>query len=345
MKVTEILNKIKKINKENRKGLETQYHTVFLDKKYKGSRDPADRHIFPYCFYNKKVLDIGTNLGSMLFYLGTKPKKGLGLDRPYIIDITKDINNYHGYKNLEFRSMDLINDPTLYTLIKEKWDITFYLAMCIHLSNNEEIIKHIGENSKSLLFEINTNGNTITRKNQIEIVSKYYNYIKFYGEFDGRYLYFCTNTENIQIGDKKYDAFLYHTTPHITTWLSTNNEIIKKYNNVGDKNNESFWLKKKMAISPQLIQEHNNFIVESWEGNLLTKWSKPENFNEQLKLIEEILIKNKCNGNDVEPTIKNGKIKIIDYGGVRVGNYSSFHVRKRINTPDNFAHYNGWVDK
>jgi hypothetical protein len=345
MKPEQILEKIKKVNTKNLKGLETQYHTVFLDKKYKGSRDPSDRHIFPYCFYNKKVLDIGTNLGSMLFYLGTKPSKGLGLDRPYIIEIANDIKKYHGYNNLIFKPMDLVNDPELYDIIKQKWDITFYLAMCIHLNNNEEILKHIGENSKSLLFEINTSGKRVTKENQLKIVSKYYNYIKYYGEFNGRYLYFCTNTENIKVGDKNYEAFFYQKSANCDVWLSKNNEIIKKYHKINTKKSELNWLNKNMNISPKIIYEKDNFIVETWEGNLLTAWSRPENYEKQLINIKKEFTENNCDGLDVEPVVLDDKIKIIDYNGCKSGKLNPYHLQKRIKTPDNFAHYKGWVHK
>jgi len=77
------------------------YHTIKLfGKELKGQRDPKKRiEKTPFDFYDKTVLDIGSNQGAMLFELADKIKWGVGLDYDYrMVNVANRISHVIGGK-------------------------------------------------------------------------------------------------------------------------------------------------------------------------------------------------------------------------------------------------------
>jgi len=121
---------------------------------FKGKRNTIERlKLYQFKnFKNKRVLDIGCNLGMFCreaVKLGAK--RVIGLDFPEVIEITKELSILDGYFNIDFYGLDLKNcfwnDIVNLTKLK-KFDIFLYLAMEMWIGRPEWLNK-----CKILYFE------------------------------------------------------------------------------------------------------------------------------------------------------------------------------------------------
>jgi hypothetical protein len=134
------------------------YHTIEIDgRRLQGQRIPSERlKPVPVDFHGKTVLDIGCNQGGMLFELSNL-KWGVGLDYDaHMINAANRIKSLREFTNLNFYVLDLEKEPL--NLIEDfmpepKVDIVFLLAVCMWISNWQEVISYSASISESMLFE------------------------------------------------------------------------------------------------------------------------------------------------------------------------------------------------
>lgn len=180
------------------------YHSISIDGiYYKGQRDCHKR--LEYCkkfcdFTNKNVLDIGCNIGGMLFPLANTIKFGCGIDFNFKnINAGNIITHYKKINNLSYYVFDL--DKEDFDIIKnfiQDIDIVFLYSVCMWINKWKELINFIGQNSKILFIE--TNGTSLEQKEQIEHCKLNFNsvvniYKKSLDDNDqqNRQLYICRN--------------------------------------------------------------------------------------------------------------------------------------------------------
>lgn len=145
----------------NGKGFPAGYHTVIIDgQKIQGRRDPLIRlsHV-PYDFHNKVVLDIGSNIGGMLFAIADQIKYGVGIDYNYrAINVANRLKSHYELRNINFFVFDLMKEPLSVIgdfLPEHRVDICFFLAMGMWLKNWREVIGYIASISDAMLLETN----------------------------------------------------------------------------------------------------------------------------------------------------------------------------------------------
>lgn len=138
------------------------YHTIKIyGETLKGQRNPALRFAnLKYNFEGKKVLDLGSNQGAMLFFIRDQIKLGVGIDCDYrMVNAANRIAGaYESKNNLFFFCHDLDKDPLelLQDLIPGGCvDIVFLLSVCVWLENWKSVIVFCARISKLLLFESN----------------------------------------------------------------------------------------------------------------------------------------------------------------------------------------------
>lgn len=150
------------------------YHTIKFKKNVlKGQREPEERFKpLKFGFSGKKVLDIGTNQGGMLFNIQDKIKWGVGIDYDKnMINAANRIKRINDFDNLDFYVFDLDHEPydLLFDLLPEsKVDIVFLLAVCMWVKNWKNLIKFSSQISNNMLFE--SNGSKEEQKEQIEVL-------------------------------------------------------------------------------------------------------------------------------------------------------------------------------
>jgi len=154
-----------------------------------GSRDPLDRlNVIPINFQDKTVLDIGCNVGGMLFAIADKIKYGHGYDvNISAIDVATKIKKEQEIENLSFTLANLEEyDLTLLP----KTDITFMLSIAIWIPNWKEIVRYL--DSSTLIFE--THGDSEKKLNQVNFLKTIYPTVTFLNNPEGDYrnLYICT---------------------------------------------------------------------------------------------------------------------------------------------------------
>ena len=133
---------------------ESGYHSFVLDgESYKGGRDNANRisNVKGFDFTDKVVLDIGCNMGGMLYALGDTIKYGVGIDfstkcinaANLVRDLNKQLNlNFYVF-NLDQENLELINN----FILADKVDICMFLAASMYLRKWKEVIKFCFETS------------------------------------------------------------------------------------------------------------------------------------------------------------------------------------------------------
>jgi 2-polyprenyl-3-methyl-5-hydroxy-6-metoxy-1,4-benzoquinol methylase len=193
--MNEVLNKLE----ERRKNGKELYHSITVDgKRLNGRRNPMSRinklnTAGKYDFKNKKVLDIGCNIGGMLYDIYSEIDYGLGIDRQENIDFCNINKEFHDYSKLNFKVVNLENINQFKNTISEGFDIVFFLAISMHITTWKELLNLTKKHSKSLLYE--TNGES--SKKQIEHLKTLYDKVVFlgYSEEDSkskqRELYYC----------------------------------------------------------------------------------------------------------------------------------------------------------
>ena len=193
--MNKVLNKLK----ERRKNGKELYHSITVDgKRLIGRRNPMARinkliSSEKYDFKNKKVLDVGCNIGGMLYEIYNKINYGLGIDRHHNIDFCKINKEFHNYDKLNFKVVDLENIKQFENIISEGFDIVFFLALSMHINSWKELLDLVKKYSKSLLYEAHGR----SKKEQLKYLKLIYNKVIFlgYSEEDTktkkRELYYC----------------------------------------------------------------------------------------------------------------------------------------------------------
>ena len=140
---------------------ESAYHSVQLkDKYFRGQRQPDERlKKVDYDFKGKVVVDLGCNIGGMLFAVQKEIKAGIGFDVDCkCINAANLIKRYNQADNLDFFVFDIDNEPfeMLDDLILPKHiDICFLLSVCMWLKRWKEVTGYCANKSRALLFETN----------------------------------------------------------------------------------------------------------------------------------------------------------------------------------------------
>jgi len=154
------------------------YHSINIDDHYfQGQRDTVKRlSRVPFDFKNKTVLDLGCNMGGMLFALKDTIKHGVGVDYDVqLINLSNRLRSHFQVSNLDFYVFDLDKEPlkVIKNFIKtETVDICFLLSMCVWLTNWRSVINFAHQISTHLLFE--SNGYERQRKQQYRYLKKKY---------------------------------------------------------------------------------------------------------------------------------------------------------------------------
>ena len=182
-KLNQLLNTITVVKSSNKPycGMNDSigYHSIELDGVYyRGQRDCVQR--LEYCkkicdFTGKQVLDIGCNIGGMLFPLSNIIAKGYGID--YDVKAIKAANAIKEYKNvcnLSFLEFDLDEQPLDIMFNQfEHVDVVFLYSICMWIKKWKELIDVISLNSKILFIE--TNGSENQQREQIDYCKMKYN--------------------------------------------------------------------------------------------------------------------------------------------------------------------------
>jgi len=154
-----------------------------------GSRDPLDRlNVIPIDFQDKTVLDIGCNVGGMLYAIVDKIKYGYGYDvNTNAIEVANKIKKEQDIKNLSFT---LANLEEYNLALLPKTDITFMLSIGIWISNWKELVSYLDSNI--LIFE--SHGDSEQKSNQLNFLKTIYPTVNFLDNLEGDYrnLYICS---------------------------------------------------------------------------------------------------------------------------------------------------------
>ena len=137
------------------------YQSFILDEtEYKGNRN-CNKRInkikTKIDFQGKNILDIGCNIGNMLFTIKNDINYACGIDFNHrTINGANLIKKYNNIKNLDFYNFDLENDNLeLIKCLIDKVDIVFLLSICMWIQNWKDVIKFIKNNYKVLVIEVN----------------------------------------------------------------------------------------------------------------------------------------------------------------------------------------------
>lgn len=135
---------------------------------------------------DKKVLDIGSNIGATLLNLYKfNPQKMVGLEYDQDkVDISNKLALYNNISNVQFLRFDIEKDSFDST---EKFDVVFCLAVVEHIKNKKKLFDLLGEvTTKILYFEGNANSKVEYLTNSLLSV----------GFNDIKYLGFCNDDAN-----------------------------------------------------------------------------------------------------------------------------------------------------
>lgn len=154
------------------------YHSLNLKgTEFRGQRSCAQRIAqIPYDFRNKRVMDLGCNVGGMLHALSGVIKKGYGFDfNSNCINAAQLIKKFNRADNIEFYTFDLDQqDLSLLHayLNREKVDICFLLSVCLWLRNWPAVIRAAAQSADALVFE--ANGTSEEQSAQVEMLHQCY---------------------------------------------------------------------------------------------------------------------------------------------------------------------------
>jgi SAM-dependent methyltransferase len=165
------------------------YTTIRINNEViQGTRDPLDRlNYIPLDFSNKSVLDLGCNVGGMLFAVSDKISKGYGYDiNPQAINTANSIKEKHKLNHLTFTLSDLEN---LKNIKFPKVDIVFMLSIAVWVPNWRDIIDQL--NPSLLIFE--AHGKEDTKSNQVNFLKSKFTKVLLIETPEGDYrnLYLC----------------------------------------------------------------------------------------------------------------------------------------------------------
>lgn len=177
------------ITKKSHKKFSYNYTTIRInDEIIEGTRDPLNRlNYLPVDFSNKSVLDLGCNVGGMLFAISDKISRGYGYDvNPMAIDTANSIKEKYGLNHLEFILENLENAENIDF---PKTDIVFMLSIAVWIPNWKNIIEQL--NPSLLIFE--AHGKEDTKSNQVNFLRSIFSKVLLIETPEGDYrnLYLC----------------------------------------------------------------------------------------------------------------------------------------------------------
>lgn len=153
----------KNYNNWENKRTEYGYHSFNIDEiDIRGQRIPLKRlkRIKKFVnFENKTILDVGCNVGGMIFHL-PEIEYGYGLDfDKNIIEAALNIRRILDFNNSDFYVFDFDRDSLEYldTLIKKDIDIIFLLSIGSWIKNTEKLFDWCIEKESQIVMETNSN--------------------------------------------------------------------------------------------------------------------------------------------------------------------------------------------
>jgi 2-polyprenyl-3-methyl-5-hydroxy-6-metoxy-1,4-benzoquinol methylase len=188
-----------KLNKNSYTGRNYQsgYHSIVLDGKlYDGARNNVNRisQVKGFDFLNKVVLDIGCNMGGMLYSMADKIKYGVGIDfDKKCINAANIVRDLNVVRNLNFYVFDLDNEDLNFIknfIMEDKIDICLFLAVSQHIKRWKEVIQFCFENSDYLLFE--SNGKLHCQDAQINFIKELYKNTVYLSSEARRKMFLCS---------------------------------------------------------------------------------------------------------------------------------------------------------
>ena len=179
------------IPKKSHKKFSYNYTTIRInDEIIEGTRDPLNRlNCLPIDFSNKSVLDLGCNVGGILFAISDKISRGYGYDiNQTAIDIANSIKKKHNLDHLEF-FLENLEDAE--NIDFPKTDIVFMLSIAVWIPNWKDIIEQL--NPSLLVFE--AHGKEDTKSNQVTFLKSKFKIVSLIETPEGNYrnLYLCKN--------------------------------------------------------------------------------------------------------------------------------------------------------
>jgi hypothetical protein len=297
------------------------YHTMYLNgKEYKGMRNPLNRiNRIDFIPESCSMLDLGCNVGGMIWPYRFYFYQAVGVDHnEQLVNFCRDVSRIYGIENkTRFLKCDL--DKSMRDLdYLGKFDVIFLLALTQHLKNWKDVIRWAHDHSDLLIIEYN--GQPKQVKEYIDYTKTLRDGLDYLGEFSGRYMYVCYNPIIFEFDGKIYNTYKYNRGSNVETYLSPSNQtIIKVYKNKFYKE-EVEWC-NKLNCAPDILyfDEDRDVFVQNFVGPLLTYYNMPNDYESQINNIKKELKTKGCNGEDVEMHIKDGKIKLIDFGACREG--------------------------
>ena len=144
----------------NAKHADAGYHAIKLNGEvFGGQRDCFKRFEFinkEINFSELNILDIGCNVGGMLYPISHKINSGIGIDCEYKnINACNRVRSLENYENLHFYVFDLEKEDFdfMKNFLKEDIDVIFLFSICLWVKNWRELIDWIHENSDTLFIE------------------------------------------------------------------------------------------------------------------------------------------------------------------------------------------------
>lgn len=130
---------------------------------------------------NKKVLDIGSNIGGILLEIQKyEPQFCLGLEYDYEkVDIANFISRFNGINNVSFRQCDVESENFIEGFV-ESFDVVFCLALIGHLKDQLRFLKKVYLVCSNILF-IEGNANTDTNDTIILLQNAGFNRVEYIG--------------------------------------------------------------------------------------------------------------------------------------------------------------------
>lgn len=178
------------IEKKSHKKFSYNYTTIRVNNEViiEGTRDPLNRiNFIPIDFLGKSVLDLGCNVGGILFAISDKITEGHGYDvNPRAIDTAIEIKEKYKLDHLTFTLANLENSENIKF---PKTDIVFMLSIAVWIPNWKDIINQL--DPSILIFE--AHGKEHTKINQVDFLQSKFSEVSLIKTPEGDYrnLYLC----------------------------------------------------------------------------------------------------------------------------------------------------------
>jgi hypothetical protein len=299
--------------------LKNPYHTIrYKNKTYKGTRDCLDRiKKIDFNFMNGSIMDIGCNLGGMLWPYRYYCPWMVGVeDKDYFVDFCNHISKYYEVDwKTKFIQCDI--DKHIDNLnYLGRFDVIFMFAVTQWLKNWKQAIKWCCNHSR--LFFIEYNGQPPQVKEYIKYTRTLRNGLDYLGEFNGRFSYVCYNPIIFNLFGKTYNTYYYSSGANCDAYYSVKEDaIIKVYRN--QRYEAEIEWSQKLKCGPEIMNADygRDIVIQKYAGQFLTYYNMPDNFEKQIEDIKKDLTDNRCSGDNVELRVKDDRITLIDLGACK----------------------------